>query len=63
MTALFVLEGEDGRKFVQWVVRIEAEGTIGDAMQELPQGKPFQGIPWDKLTTGTRIDVPDEDGA
>jgi hypothetical protein len=30
-------------------------------MQELPKGKSFQGIPWDKLMQGLRIDVPDDD--
>jgi hypothetical protein len=50
MTRLFVLEMA-GKKFVQWAIRQEDEDTIGDGLMELPKGKPFQGVPWDQLTT------------
>jgi hypothetical protein len=50
MTRLFVLEMA-GKKFVQWAIRQEDEATIGDGLMELPKGKPFQGVPWDQLTT------------
>ena len=61
MTRLFVMEADDGRKFVWWAPRIESEGTIGDAVMELPKGAPFEGVPWDELTQGMVIEVPDEE--
>ena len=58
MTRLFVLEMA-GKKFVQWAIRQEDEDTIGDGLMELPKGKPFQGVPWDQLTTSrTRLHLP-----
>ena len=59
MTTLFVLvDEESGKKFVQWVMRIEAEGTIGDGMYELPKGKPFQGIPSEEERLSIEIYMP-----
>ena len=60
MTTLFVME-IDGKKFVWWAPRIASEGPVGDGAMELPKGEPFQGIPWDELTQGMTIDVPDEE--
>ena len=60
MTTLYVFVDESGRKYVQWRFVDEAEDTVGDGMQELPQGKPFMGIAWKDLTQGRMIEVEDE---
>ena len=54
--SLFIVEIE-GKKYSCGVQL--PDSTIGDGPKELPEGEPFEGVPWGKLFEGLMIEVDD----